>query len=213
MTRSMGLDAEAHAGILDPQRWLVSNTDGDLVTRENHTWHDTYGLRLTLDFVLGRVRDVWPNSSPSPGPSCNIRLSRKPSTSDTPGRVGLILPKMNGVHSNGSSAGNSNSEKVNGHHSSSSKDTRPLADHPKGEWKGKRTDIDHDDPYHGTQGGLISQYLKMKKVAKRPLPTVHGDGSYPKDQTRPTAMANIKALQKRGAWRLVQLTLCISFAR
>ncbi|KAH6670320.1 linoleate diol synthase [Plectosphaerella plurivora] len=104
---------------------------------------------------------------------------------------------MNGVHSNGSSAGNSHQEKPNGHTPSYPREERPLKDHPNGEWSGKRHGIDIDDPNQGTQGGIISQYLKLRQVSKRPLPTVHGDGSYPKDQTRPTAMENIKALQKR----------------
>jgi hypothetical protein len=106
---------------------------------------------------------------------------------------------MNGVHSNGSSAAASNQEKTNGHSSPShAKEDRPLARHPNGEWKGKSHGPDIDDPYQDTQGGIISQYLKLRQVSKRPLPTVHGDGSYPKDTTRPTASANIKALQKRG---------------
>src|SRR5690349_3459439 len=99
---------------------------------------------------------------------------------------------MKTVNSNGSSSG-SPQEKVNGH--SQKKDVRPLADHPNGEWKGKRFGEDIDDPNKGTKGGMIAQYRKLKLVSKRPLPTVHGDGSYPTTVTRPGAMANIKALQ------------------
>lgn len=106
---------------------------------------------------------------------------------------------MNGTHTNGSSTSSKN-EKVNGNgYRYDVKPERPLKDHPNGEWTAKRIDDDNDKSgREGENGGMWAQYKAMREVSKRPLPKEHGDGTYPKVQNRPSAMDNIRALQKRG---------------